>query len=245
MKLVASAIVRNELGRYLEPWIGHLREFCDELVLVDDASTDDTAAIAKAWGATVFRSSEPRFDEHEGRARQQLLEFTLAREPTHVLAIDADEFVVDGPRLRRELAGEHKAKRWMLSMSEVWELDGDCVCLRSDGHWRPYKATVAWKVPDDPSLLVMPDRQLACGRLPAGLNGNAKVVPIDLLHFGWANESERQARYDRYMRIDGGRFHNLAHLKSILGPWTLQGTPWPSTLAQYREELERRVFAVR
>ncbi len=36
MKLVASAIVRNEADRYLDAWLTHLTTFCDEVRLLDD-----------------------------------------------------------------------------------------------------------------------------------------------------------------------------------------------------------------
>ena len=40
MRLVASLIGRNELSRYLVPCIESLQEFCDEIRVVDDYSTD-------------------------------------------------------------------------------------------------------------------------------------------------------------------------------------------------------------
>ncbi len=73
-----------------------------------------------------------------------------------------------------------------------------------------------------------------------------RTTPIDLavLHFGWANTAARQARYDRYQQIDGGRFHARAHLESILAPSpTLRGVTWPEALAPHRAAIERAALA--
>lgn len=245
MKLVASAIVRNEAGRYLEPWIGHLREFVDEVVVLDDASEDVTAPLLKAWGARVLESAEARFDAHEGAARQRLLEFTLAQEPTHVLAIDADEFVTDGALLRAALEADARSQVWTLEMEEVWELDGECLCVRVDGAWRPHGVPVMYRVDlgrpgAGEALWRIENRPLACGRVPLAVSRSPQRTNagVSLLHFGWANEAARQARYDRYMRIDGGRYHRRDHLESILGPWQLAGRPWPERLTRYRAAIE-------
>lgn len=231
MKLVASIIARNERGRYLGLCVDHLLEFCDEVRLIDDASDDG------AYGSTVFtdelllggkwndgrffvkRNSEPRFYAHEGRARQELLDWTLEGNPTHVLAIDADEFVDDGKALRALLSDG--VLTMGLCMEEVWEAREDGYSIRMDGGWRAYSGVFVWKVDTGRNGKPrMADRQLACGRIPQNLQAgrNARPSNVSLLHFGWANRHERQARYDRYVEHDGGRFHADKHLQSILNP---------------------------
>lgn len=248
MKLVASAIVRNERARYLEPWFAHLREFCDEVVVSDDASDDGTAKLLFVGGATVLRSEKQEFDEHEGRARQTLLDFTLAQEPTHVLAIDADEFVSDGPALRAALEEDSRSLVWTVEMEEVWELDRDCICIRQDGGWRPHGVPVVYRVASErrgplAGLWRIENKALACGRVPLAVSRSPQRTNagVSLLHFGWANEGARRARYERYMRIDGGRYHAKAHLESILGPWELAGRPWPPGLEAYRAQITKVV----
>jgi hypothetical protein len=63
--------------------------------------------------------------------------------------------------------------------------------------------------------------------------GMARPVGTSILHFGWARESERQSRYDRYAKHDGGQFHASQHLESIL--WSedriqLSARGWPVSL---------------
>lgn len=70
-----------------------------------------------------------------------------------------------------------------------------------------------------------------------------------VFHFGWANESERQARAARYMIHDQGRFHQDKHLQSILWPdemATFTTIDWPEGLRSVRDrmaDLTARVLA--
>lgn len=243
MKLTASLIVHDELSRYLEPCIGGLLEFCDEVRVLDDASRDGwDEYLADAWGRAgrrvlALREDEPGFFTHEGRARQRLLDWTLAGEPTHVLALDADEFIADGAALRRACTDDLDV--WACCMQEVWNADGAGLDLRQDGGWAETDVPVLWR----PAALQAPriaDRALACGRVPEGvsrLRGGHTCTAI--LHFGWANRAERAARHERYAVADGGRYHARAHLDSILLPddrVTLNRVPWPAGIAPHRAE---------
>src|SRR5262249_31666250 len=119
----------------------------------------------------LSRSHE--FDRNEGHARQALLDWTLAQNPTHVLAIDADEFVEGGRLLRATLARDRHGDAWNLRMEEVWELDGDCLCLGTDGGWRAHDVPMAYRVtPAERRQAVawrIPQRKLAPGRVPAAV----------------------------------------------------------------------------
>ncbi len=248
MRLVASVIVRNERGRYLDPWVAHLREFTDGIVLLDDASDDNTGdlfALAHARpGDIVGMSPTPLFDVHEGQARQKLLDLTFEADPTHILAIDADEFIADGPALRATLEADERSDVWTLEMSEVWEIDMEdgCLCLREDGGWRTHPVPILYRAPPKPreGLWRIENRALACGRVPLAVSRSPYRTPAGtILHFGWANPHQRQARYDRYMSIDGGQFHNRAHLESIMQPPELHGVGWPAGLAEYLDAITR------
>lgn len=244
MKLAASLIVRNELGRYLEPCIDHLLEFCDAIYVLDDGSTDGTyewlTSIPPGRNVNTL-GDDHRFFDHEGHARQRLLEWTVMRldPPTHVLAIDADELVSDGAALRKLLEQKQAARAWSLQMEEVWEADTDGLCVRMDGGWRPHPVPCVWQVPHtvDAGYRIR-DRQLACGRVPDPVTrARATSTGLSLLHFGWANETERAARHDRYVQADGGRFHARRHLDSIMWPCDrvdLAGRSWPVSLEPHQ-----------
>ena len=245
VRLVGSLIVRNELDRYLEPCVEHLLAFCDELRILDDGSTDGTLDYLRSVDRVVAVSQEPGFFEHEGRARQALLEHTLAGEPTHILAIDADEFVADGQAVRASCAGRQHA--FSLVMEEIWQADELELRVREDGGWRAHPVPILYRVPDPrwrrESEWRIADRALACGREPRAIRrigSRGQATGTEVLHFGWTRETSRQARHERYAVADGGRFHAGSHLASILWPDTkvrLRARAWPVALEPYREQL--------
>lgn len=253
MKLVASMMVGpGETDRYLPQALESLAEFCDEIrVRVEGHNsgefhfngTSDLAPIE------ILAVRESTFFQHEGRARQQLLDWTLKAQPTHVLAIDADEFVSDGAAVRRMVELQPDVRVWSLEMEEVWQLDGDQVCVREDGGWRTHPVPVLWRAPTERlgQTWRIANRRLACGREPMGvqrLAGGAVPTGEQLLHLGWLDPGERQRRYDRYAVADGGRFHASSHLQSILWPpqqIMLRRRGWPPALEPIRELLEQKV----
>ncbi len=85
-------IVHNEEA-HLEACLASIREIADEIVVLDDGSTDATVSIAKQSGARV--AMRP-FDDF-GRQKQAALEMATG---SWILSIDADE------RITPALAGE-------------------------------------------------------------------------------------------------------------------------------------------
>lgn len=230
--------MRNERARYLEPCIEHLLAFCDTVVVLDDASTDGTfewlAELGEYERVAVIQFGASRFYVHEGRTRQALLTYTLQHHPTHILNLDADEFVSDGAALRARIGREPDVPIWSLEIEEVWQA-GESLRVREDGGWRSHSLPVLWRVDPTVTYRIM-DRKLACRRVPTQIlrsSSRAVASGVELLHFGWTRESERAARLARYREHDGGRFHANAHLDSIEFAdddprLQLRERPWPA-----------------
>jgi hypothetical protein len=248
LKLIAAVILKDELSRYLEPCVAHLLEFCDEIRVLDDGSTDGWVETCRgAWGKDGKRVVTTRVERATGEAflnhaakRNALTQFALDGWPTHLLAIDADEFVADGAALRR--ACEGPGDQWQLIMEEVWEACDDLLCVREDGGWWSHGVTMLWR-PDMSRRAGyrIADVGHATGRTPVGVSGGPAVG--ECLHFGWTNKAERVERYARYAVGDGGRFHAKAHIESIMWPdaqVTCRAREWPAALEPWREELLKR-----
>jgi len=248
VKLTASLILRNEKARYLDACLSSLLEFCDEIVVLDDGSDD-------GWGVPWLLEERVVVWEIDQRlrteafynhawARNQLVNYTLQGDPTHVLAIDADEFVSDGQALRRAL--EHlPGDVFTLSIEEAWELCDDCICVREDGGWRSHEIGNVWRPKAfQGKALPITDKGHATGRVPDAINGVPSVATgVQLLHLGWANKTERAERFERYAVGDGGRFHAKAHIDSIM--WedrrvSCRSREWPAGLAPYKDALIAR-----
>ena len=244
MKLVASLIVRNEVGRYLPLAVEHLLTYCDEVRILDDGSDDGTYEYLGGLQDPVFVKHvvTPSFYVDESSARDALLKWTMVGEPDYVLSIDADEFVADPQRLLIAMADKYPV--YALSMTEVWRADEDGLQVRVDGLWGPRPSPMLWKAPDRLDERYgwhIPRRKLACGREPVAVRrASAKVTGIPVYHFGWARESEREQRYSRYVEHDGGRFHRNTHLQSIMWPQdrvALVAEDWPIGLSGIRTRL--------
>ena len=249
-KLSAMMIVRNEADRFLRLTIPALREFCDEIRVIDDASDDNSYAILLEHDCVVLRNDRPLFFEHEGKARQSLLDFTLEGHPTHLLAIDADEMVGDGSKIREAIETRTSpAGVWNLSMREVWGGDPNFLHERVDGQWGARKVPMLFEVPGRirSSWRIAP-RALACGREPMevakmSIRGRAPLV-TDVFHLGWTCKTDREERYTRYVKHDGGKFHASAHLQSIMNPDERVKTstlPWPDGMVSAKTELLARI----
>jgi hypothetical protein len=69
---------------------------------------------------------------------------------------------------------------------------------------------------------VFVQRVLACGSAPMYVTdwlnrGNYWVYnSIRMVHLGYLRYEDRKEKYNRYMNLDAGKYHNLNHLKSIL-----------------------------
>lgn len=244
MKLVASMIVRNEINRYLPLAVRHLLGYCDEVRVLDDGSDDGTYEwLRQVDGVSVLRNPGASFFEHEGQARQNLLEWTFKSRPDYVLAIDADEFVGEPAIIRDAIKGG--APVYVLSLVEAWKVNAGGISIRVDGLWGPRKVPILYRVPEERDRTWrIRDRQLACGREPMAVvrsSRGAPEIPAEVFHFGWTRESERQLRADRYFKHDQGRFHQDRHLQSILFPDEkvgLRGKPWPLGLREIASNLQ-------
>lgn len=246
-RIVASMIVKNEINRYLPLAVSHLLTYVTEVRVLDDGSDDGTyewLAERESIGIKVKRNEGPEFFEHEGRARQNLFEWTLQGRPEYILSIDADEFVGDPSVILDGIQSQQDV--YTLDLVEGWKVNQGGISIRVDGLWGPRKVPSLFKAPRlrraDRNWRIL-DKALACGREPIAVIRGSRGAPhlkTELFHFGWLQESERQRRAERYFEHDGGKFHQNRHLQSILFPDDkvgLRGRPWPQGLRPFADAL--------
>jgi glycosyltransferase involved in cell wall biosynthesis len=91
MKIVALLPVKNEAWA-LPSYLSSVTKIADEIIALDDSSTDDSHCILEAAGAKVFTfdSSNERVVNMSAR-RQKLLDLGRAAGGTHFIWLDADE----------------------------------------------------------------------------------------------------------------------------------------------------------
>ncbi|GAH82917.1 unnamed protein product [marine sediment metagenome] len=85
-------IVKNEEHRYLREVLADLEEYVDEIVILDDGSTDDTIGLCKSFNKTFVETlGVSLFKINQRLARETLYKMTIERNPDFILGIDADE----------------------------------------------------------------------------------------------------------------------------------------------------------
>jgi glycosyltransferase involved in cell wall biosynthesis len=230
-RILATMCVHNEADRYLRDVLEHLDGNVDGIAIFDDQSTDDTVAIARGYGRTKIRPAGcPSFVENEGLFRQHAwwwLREALTPSPDDwVLAIDADEFLVAGDQFGahdhlQQFIDEYPGFAGRFNVPEVfgWDPDGTPL-VRTDGQWGRITATRFCQWNHHPfNILAL----RGGGSLPdLAARPNRLIHSVKLVHFGYAELTDQQARYDRYNHFAGA--HSSAHVASIITRPTLR--PW-------------------
>lgn len=226
MRVIAHMVVGpGEAERYLDQTLTRIQLWADLIYCAIDAraSTDEFDVVR--YRATHWQVLGSTWEDHEGKFRQAAwASMEQAVNPTgqdFILAIDADEVVHDYAMVQLA-AREYPNSRIGFKFHEMWSPTH----YRVDGKWKPYEAFIMF--PYKPSG-IFKDRPIACGREPTyvGTLPIARVVS-DMLHYGYARPGDRKYKLERYMRLDGGKYHDVNHLRSIghtpaLEPWIKGG----------------------
>lgn len=119
MKIVALLPIKNEAW-VLPTYLSSVSKIADEIIALDDSSTDDSATILRDAGATVIPYvSETETHVNMSTRRQKLLDAGRASGGTHFIWLDADETFSANfiPRAREVIyklqPGEKISMRWV------------------------------------------------------------------------------------------------------------------------------------
>jgi len=212
-------LVRNEAGRFLERVLEQMRLVCDEVVVLDDASEDDTAEICRKYGAKVFHSPMSLFGINELVLRKTLWQYAtqIAGNGGWILNLDADETLSHPEKLREmiEIADRNGADALGFRLHDMW----DEKHYRDDEYWTAHRRFWPFCVRYDATRnYVWNEQPLHCGRFPINAVSRLVDAKIDILHWGWSREADRLAKYQRYKQIDKGGYGIAAQYESILDP---------------------------
>jgi glycosyltransferase involved in cell wall biosynthesis len=93
MKIVAFIQMYNEASKgNLERCLKNCKQWADEIVIYDDASTDNSVAVAKKYTKYIIQGVVNDFCR-ELAHKQQLLEYAFTLDPDWIMWVDCDEIL--------------------------------------------------------------------------------------------------------------------------------------------------------
>lgn len=208
---------RNESSRFLEEVLHRLSTQVDKIIFTDDCSEDDTAEIAAKY-AEVFKTPKPLFTEHEGQLRAfawgNLEKF--AKLGDWIIAIDCDEklFHIDSLQIN-EVLSSSPYDVVNVRFYHMWNETQ----YRVDKLWAPNNSSRIFRFIEGGGFL---NKKLACGSEPTYVRDliskrnywlNSKLV---MQHLGYVRDEDKVTKHARYANLDGGQFHQLNHINSII-----------------------------
>ena len=215
--IYAQMVGRNESSRYLEDVLKRISSQVDRIIFTDDCSDDNTPEIASKY-AEVFRTNQQLFNVHEGRLRSfawsNLAKF--AKDGDWVLAIDCDEMLyhIDDLDIRNVL-NQSAFDVVNVRFYHMWNETQ----YRVDKLWAPTNSSRIFRYLSNGAF---ENKALACGSEPTYVRQfissrnfwiNSGLV---MKHLGYVQDEDKRSKYERYSSIDGGKFHNLNHINSII-----------------------------
>jgi hypothetical protein len=216
--LLAMLPVHNEARRYLKTVLDRLNQYVDGIVVVDDASTDETPELCRNHPGVIryFQLKEPLFNSDEAALRRILWEKTVELNPGWVMAIDADEIM--GSAIKDQisvLTGQNRSDLFCFTTYHFW---ANLSCYRVDGLWDPAlsKTPCLYRFQKDLTYH-WPNRKLHCGRFPMECYQRpGSVSKVPLFHLGYVTKTDLFNKSERYLALDPeGKFCPIAHYRSI------------------------------
>ena len=211
--IYAQMIGRNESSRFLEDVLQKLSGQVDKIIFTDDCSTEIAAKYAE-----VFQSPEPLFKVHEAKLRAYAwgnME-KFAKKGDWIVAIDCDEklFHLENIDIKTVLS-QSPQDVVNVRFYHMWNENQ----YRVDKLWAPNNSSRIFRFVEGGGFA---NRKLACGSEPTYVvdwmrQGNFwKDSKLVMQHLGYILDEDKQIKHERYTEIDGGEFHNLGHINSIL-----------------------------
>lgn len=206
-KVAAMLRVHNE-SRWIERVIRSLVPLCGENIFVlDDESTDDTAELARSAGAVVY--ADPFFGQQldEARDKDWLMRTVIDRcSPEWIFCVDGDEELepLGTEKIRGALQQNPEVDCIAVHFLYLWDRPDQ---VRLDRWYSNFSRPSLFRV--TPSLAfksiyagtgVDCNLGLHVSNAPAGLK--SVLLNVYLLHYGYMSKADRMRKYEYYNRID-------------------------------------------
>ena len=206
-KIVVMYRVKNE-ERWIEQSIKSVYDFCDEIVVFDDNSIDNTKKICTQFDKVVEIHSKTDSTFDEARDRNLLLKMAVKRKPDVLLSLDGDEIFLpaSGKIIEEEIDILHAEEHvFEFQLFTLWDSFNQ---IRVDGAFSSFWQKRMFRLKDQPSDLKINDSpypgNFHCGSIPSntvGMNNSVKSN-AKIFHCASFDESLRKKKHDWYVSRD-------------------------------------------
>ncbi|MBY3622342.1 glycosyltransferase [Acinetobacter sp. CUI P1] len=218
-KLTLTMVVKNESGRFLRQVLEEHRKYIDEAVIIDDGSTDNSAAIClealEGIPVHLVHNTISKFS-NEIELRKQQWEEVLKTKPEWILNLDADEiFEASFAANIEPLLYADEVDLFCFRLYDLW----NATHYREDIYWRSHMnyRPFLLRYKEDFNY-VWNESPQHCGRFPENIfELPHQLSNLRLKHLGWSKAEFRLEKYLRYMLLDpDGRYGWKEQYLSIL-----------------------------
>jgi glycosyltransferase involved in cell wall biosynthesis len=213
LKIVGMMCVKNE-ARWIKDNVLSLFPLCDQVFMLDDHSTDDTAEICRAIpGVTVFDSPFDGFNEV--RDKNFLLEKVLASKPDWVIGLDGDERLAGDAQVEiMKAIDSGRASAYYCRILYLWNNPNT---IRIDGVYGNFHRISIWRNEQNGLRFRSPFKSnLHCTNAPDGQTSVA-CRNVRFLHFGYMHVEDRLRKFAWYNEKDPNNAVEDGYLHMIQG----------------------------
>ena len=199
LRLIGFLKIHNEASSgNLERVLRHMKKFCDEIVVCDCQSSDNSVEIARKFTEHILR--EPNDFKNELFAKQKMLIYTLKLNPDWIVWLDADEVFDRGGELYgiRNLCLEGDKKGIDGFSFLEYNLWRDREHYRVDEFWGKGWYVRLWK--NNGALEFEDKLGLHNLQYPKGLK-KIKKTNIKVIHYGFSNPKLIEDKYQMYKKL--------------------------------------------